>query len=79
MGMGRRVGGRWSEMNNEYLAAYGRTSYIASGLRWNFKSFPKILQSGVFGISAFLVFQQESTAGIIIASSRLRARSLRLS
>jgi PrtD family type I secretion system ABC transporter len=76
MGMGRRVGRRWSEMNNEYLAANGRASDIASGLGGISKVFRTILQSAVLGVGAFLVIQQESTAGIIIASSILTSRAL---
>ena len=76
MGMGRRVGNRWSESNRDYLAANERASDVASGLGGISKVFRTILQSAVLGVGAYLVIHQESTAGIIIASSILTSRAL---
>jgi len=76
MGMGRRVGNRWSETNRNYLAANERASDVASGLGGISKVFRTILQSAVLGVGAYLVIYQESTAGIIIASSILTSRAL---
>ena len=76
MGMGRRVGKRWSETNRDYLAANERASDVASGLGGISKVFRTILQSAVLGVGAYLVIHQESTAGIIIASSILTSRAL---
>jgi PrtD family type I secretion system ABC transporter len=76
MGMGRRVGARWSETNRDYLAANERASDVASGLGGISKVFRTILQSAVLGVGAYLVIHQESTAGIIIASSILTSRAL---
>lgn len=76
MGMGRRIGDRWSETNQKYLAANERASDVASGLGGISKVFRMILQSAVLGVGAYLVIQQESTAGIIIASSILTSRAL---
>jgi PrtD family type I secretion system ABC transporter len=76
MGMGRRVGDRWSETNRSYLAANERASDVASGLGGISKVFRTILQSAVLGVGAYLVIYQESTAGIIIASSILTSRAL---
>lgn len=76
MGMGRRVGDRWSETNRGYLAANERASDVASGLGGISKIFRTILQSAVLGVGAYLVIHQESTAGIIIASSILTSRAL---
>jgi PrtD family type I secretion system ABC transporter len=75
MGMGRRVGDRWSETNRNYLAANERASDVASGLGGISKVFRTILQSAVLGVGAYLVIHQESTGGIIIASSILTARA----
>jgi PrtD family type I secretion system ABC transporter len=75
MGMGRRVGDRWSEANRNYLAANERASDVASGLGGISKVFRTILQSAVLGVGAYLVIHQESTGGIIIASSILTARA----
>lgn len=76
MGMGRRVGNRWSETNRKYLAANERASDVSSGLGGMSKVFRTILQSAVLGVGAYLVIHQESTAGIIIASSILTSRAL---
>ena len=76
MGMARRVGMRWSATNRDYLAANERASDVASGLGGVSKVFRTILQSAVLGVGAYLVIHQESTAGIIIASSILTSRAL---
>jgi ATP-binding cassette, subfamily C, type I secretion system permease/ATPase len=76
MGMSRHVGDRWSAANRDYLAANERASDIASGLGGLSKVFRTILQSAVLAVGAFLVIRQESTAGIIIASSILTSRAL---
>ena len=76
MGMGRRVGNRWSEANRDYLAANERASDVASGLGSISKVFRTILQSAVLAVGAYLVIHQELTAGIIIASSILTSRAL---
>jgi ATP-binding cassette, subfamily C, type I secretion system permease/ATPase len=75
MGMGRRVGIRWSDTNRNYLAANERASDVASGLGGMSKVFRTILQSAVLAVGAYLVIHQESTAGIIIASSILTSRA----
>jgi ATP-binding cassette subfamily C protein len=76
MGMGRRVGRSWSVANRDYLIANERASDIATGLGGLSKVFRTILQSAVLGVGAYLVIRQESTAGIIIASSILTSRAL---
>jgi PrtD family type I secretion system ABC transporter len=76
MGMSGHVGGRWSAANRNYLVANERASDIASGLGGISKVFRTILQSAVLAVGAYLVIHQESTAGIIIASSILTSRAL---
>src|SRR6185295_4972385 len=76
MGMSGNVGGRWSAANRNYLVANERASDIASGLGGISKVFRTILQSAVLAVGAYLVIHQESTAGIIIASSILTSRAL---
>jgi len=76
MGMARRIGKHWSQMNDDYLAANARASDVASGLGGVSKVFRTILQSAVLAVGAYLVIYQESTAGIIIASSILTSRAL---
>jgi len=67
---------RWQEINNQYLAAHERASDVASGLGSISKVFRSILQSAVLAVGAWLVINQQSTAGVIIAGSILTARAL---
>ncbi|MDR3437639.1 type I secretion system permease/ATPase [Telmatospirillum sp.] len=76
MGMRRQAALRWQEINSKYLAAHERASDVASGLGGASKVFRSILQSAVLAVGAYLVINQESTAGIIIAGSILTARAL---
>jgi ATP-binding cassette subfamily C protein len=76
MGMRRQAALRWRESNQKYLAAHEAASDVASGLGGISKIFRSILQSLVLGVGAYLVINEESTGGIIIAGSILTARSL---
>jgi ATP-binding cassette, subfamily C, type I secretion system permease/ATPase len=76
MGMRRQAALRWRESNQKYLAAHEAASDVASGLGGTSKVFRSFLQSLVLAVGAFLVINQESTAGIIIAGSILTARAL---
>ena len=76
MGMRRQAAQRWQDANQKYLVAHERTSDIASGLGGLSKVFRSLLQSLVLAVGAYLVINQESTAGIIIAGSILTARAL---
>jgi PrtD family type I secretion system ABC transporter len=76
MGMRRQAALRWREANQKYLAAHEAASDVASGLGGMSKVFRAILQSLILAVGAYLVINQESTAGIIIASSILTARAL---
>jgi ATP-binding cassette subfamily C protein len=76
MGMRRRAALRWQDANQKYLAAHERSSDIVTGLGGLSKTFRSLLQSVVLAVGAWLVINQESTAGIIIAGSILTARAL---
>jgi ATP-binding cassette subfamily C protein len=76
MGMARSTAARWSEANRDYLDAHERASDAAASLVGVSKTFRAILQSAVLGLGAYLVIQQEATAGVIIAASILTARAL---
>jgi ATP-binding cassette, subfamily C, type I secretion system permease/ATPase len=76
MGMRRQAAQRWQDANQKYLAAHETSSDIASGLGGLSKVFRSLLQSLVLAVGAYLVINQESTAGIIIAGSILTARAL---
>lgn len=76
MGMAGRMTARWEETNQNYLAGSQRTSDVAGGLGAVAKVLRMMLQSAVLGVGAYLVIQQQATAGIIIAGSILSARAL---
>src|ERR1700742_1628241 len=76
MGMSGRLTGRWSEANQNYLDGNQRASDIAGGLGAIAKVLRMILQSAVLAVGAYLVINQQATAGVIIAGSILSARAL---
>jgi PrtD family type I secretion system ABC transporter len=76
MGMGSRIGDLWGQANAKYMASQQRASDVAGGLGALSKVMRLALQSGVLGIGAYLVIEQQATAGVIIASSILTSRAL---
>jgi ATP-binding cassette subfamily C protein len=76
MGMSGRLTRRWSEANEKYLAGNQRASDVAGGLGAIAKVMRMVLQSAVLAVGAYLVINQEATAGVIIAGSILSARAL---
>ena len=76
MGMARRLGAKWEELNQSNLDAHQRASDVAGGLAGLSKTARMALQSAVLGIGGYLVIQGEASAGIIIAGSILAARAL---
>ena len=74
--MSGRLTRRWSEANESYLAGNQRASDVAGGLGAIAKVLRMMLQSAVLAVGAYLVINQEATAGIIIAGSILSARAL---
>ena len=76
MGMAGRRGVLWSDCNQNYMAAQQRAADIAAGFGGLSKVLRMALQSGVLGVGAWLVINQQATAGIIIASSILTSRAL---
>ena len=76
MGMSERLTNRWSEANQNYLDGNQRASDIAGGLGAIAKVLRMTLQSAVLAVGAYLVINQQATAGVIIAGSILSARAL---
>ena len=76
MGMAPRMGKVWGEANAKYLATQQQTSDVAGGLGAVSKVLRFALQSAVLGLGAYLVLQQQATAGVIIAASIIVARAL---
>ncbi|MBY0382324.1 MAG: type I secretion system permease/ATPase [Xanthobacteraceae bacterium] len=76
MGMTGRLGARWAESNDAYLLRNQRASDIVGGFGAISKVLRMLLQSVVLAVGAWLVINQQATAGIIIAGSILSARAL---
>ena len=76
MGMSERLLARWLDLGRDYIAQQKRASDVAGGLGSAGRALRTALQSAVLGVGAYLVIQQEATAGIIIASSILAGRAL---
>jgi len=76
MGMAGRISKRWNELNRNYVAASGRASDVGGGLGAMAKVLRLLLQSAMLAVGAWLVINQQSTPGIIIAGSVLGARAL---
>ncbi len=76
MGMVGRIAHRWNDLNVKYIASNQRASDIAGGLGAMSKVLRLMLQSAILAVGAWLVINQQSTAGIIIAGSILGARAL---
>jgi PrtD family type I secretion system ABC transporter len=76
LGMTRWISGRWQSLNRNFLSGQAESSDLAAGLGAMGRSLRMMLQSGVLAVGAYLVINQQATAGVIIASSILSARAL---
>ena len=77
MGMTERMADRWdTAANAAYLKSQSAAADVTGGFGAISKVFRVMLQSAVLGVGAYLVIQQEATAGVvIIAGSILTARA----
>src|SRR5271154_3904106 len=76
MGMVGRISKRWNDLNRNYVAASARASDVGGGLGAISKVLRLLLQSSILAVGAWLVINQQSTPGIIIAGSILGGRAL---
>ena len=76
MGMTRAISARFAAVNKEYLQNHRRASDRSGALTALSRVLRLFLQSLVLGLGAYLVINQEATAGVIIASSILVSRAL---
>ena len=76
MGMAGRIAARWSDANRQYMRSQQEASDLGGGLGAVSKVLRMMLQSVVLAVGAYLVINQEASAGIIIAGSILSARAL---
>ena len=76
MGLGGRLGKRWQNSNEAYLAANRKAGDVAGGLGNIAKSLRVVLQSAILAVGAWLVINQEASGGVMIASSIMMGRAL---
>jgi len=76
MGMAGQMGNIWGGVNKNYIASQRRVTDISGGIGSISRVLRLMLQSAVLGLGAYLVINQEATAGIIIAAAILTARAL---
>jgi ATP-binding cassette, subfamily C, type I secretion system permease/ATPase len=70
------ISSRWQALNRQFLSGHADSSDLAAELSATGRSFRMMLQSGVLAVGAYLVINQQASAGVIIASSILSARAL---
>ena len=76
MGMTGRMTQRWSKANRDYITQNEGASDVAGGFGAFSKVLRLLLQSALLAVGAWLVINQQATAGIIIAGSILGSRAL---
>jgi len=76
MGMASHIAERWNAANRQYMRSQREASDLGGGLGSVAKVLRMMLQCLVLAIGAYLVIQQQASAGIIIAGSILSARAL---
>ena len=76
MGMAETLAVRFVEANKRYLAASGSASDVVGFYGAISKSTRMLLQSGILGVGAYLVINNEISAGAMSASSILVGRAL---
>ena len=76
LGMTPRLAARWLKASRDHAHASQRAADLTSGLGSLSKTLRMTMQSGIMAVGAYLVINDQATAGIIIASSILSARAL---
>jgi ATP-binding cassette subfamily C protein len=76
LGMRRRMADRWHVEDKSYLDKQEATSDIVAGFGSLSRMLRIVLQSGVLALGAYLVINQEATAGVMLAATILSVRAL---
>ena len=76
LGMCGRLGKRWGEANQRYVASQRRVADIVSTFGAASKVLRMTIQSAVLGVGAMLVIDGRASPGVMIASSIIAARAL---
>ncbi len=76
MGMAGALADRWAGVNSRYIASVARLSDVAGSFGSASKVLRLLLQSVILGLGAYLVIQQQLTAGAMVAASIMMGRAL---
>lgn len=76
MGMARNLSEVWGEANAKHIASQEAAADVGGVFGTTSRVVRMILQSAVLGIGAYLVINQQASAGIIIAGAILTSRAL---
>lgn len=76
MGMAKHLAGRWGKINDDHVAETQKVTDIVGGLGAASRVLRMMLQSAVLAMGAWLVINQQASAGVIIASAILTSRAL---
>jgi ATP-binding cassette subfamily C protein len=76
MGMASTLTQRWQQVNDRYLAASTLASDLAGSYGGVARAIRLLLQSAMLGMGAYLVIQQELSAGAMFAASLMMGRAL---
>ena len=76
LGMRNRMTEQWMKANDAYLQSQQTANDMVAGLGSLSRVLRIIMQSAVLGVGAYLVINQEATAGVMLAATILSARAL---
>ncbi|WP_102960714.1 type I secretion system permease/ATPase [Mangrovicella endophytica] len=76
MGLGARLSERWASQSRTFLADQRRISDVVASTGTLSRTLRMMLQSLMLGLGAYLVIENEASAGVIIASSIMLSRAL---
>jgi PrtD family type I secretion system ABC transporter len=76
MGMEGTLAQRWAQVNARYLAAVERSSDVTTSYGGITKALRLFMQSAILGLGAYLVINNQLTAGGMIAASIMMGRAL---
>ena len=76
LGMQRRMSELWSQRSAAYLDAQRRISDLSGGFGSISRLLRMLLQSAVLALGAWLVINQQATAGVMLAATILSIRAL---
>lgn len=76
LGLQKRLETRWLSVNSVYLRANRHAADVAGAFGAISRTLRMILQSALLGVGAWLVIEQQISAGVMIASSIMMGRAL---